>query len=231
MDEILAPREQQIRIPTAAAFLDADLRVPQNSRGVILFAHGSGSGRFSPRNRSVAQALNAAGFATVLADLLTPDEETADRRTGRLRFDIPFLAGRLRAVAAWLPGQPDLRLLPRGYFGASTGAAAALVAAAAEPEQVGAVVSRGGRPDMAGGVLPRVRAPTLLLVGSRDPEVLALNEAALARLTCVKRLVVVPGASHLFEEPGTLETVAQHAARWFREHLKACTSGAPAPLA
>ncbi|WP_345819243.1 alpha/beta fold hydrolase [Methylobacterium fujisawaense] len=230
MDEILAPREQQIRIPAAAAFLAADLHVPRTPRGVILFAHGSGSGRFSPRNRSVAQALNAVGFATVLADLLTPSEETADRRTGQLRFDIPFLAGRLRSVAAWLSGQRDLRRLPRGYFGASTGAAAALVAAAAEPDQVGAIVSRGGRPDLAGATLARVRAPTLLLVGSRDPEVLALNEAALARLTCVKRLVVVPGASHLFEEPGTLETVAQHAARWFREHLKADISGASVPV-
>ena len=221
MDDTRAVRTQQIRIPAAAAVLDADLRVPADPGGVILFAHGSGSGRFSPRNRSVAQALNAAGFATVLADLLTPDEEVSDRRTGHLRFNIPFLAGRLRAVAAWLPGRPDLRMLPRGLFGASTGAAAALIAAAAEPDQGGAVVARGGRPDLAGAALPRVRAPTLLLVGSRDPEVLALNEAALARLTCLKRLVVVPGASHLFEEPGTLEAVAQHATRWFQEHLKA----------
>lgn len=164
MDEILAPREQQIRIPAAAAFLAADLHVPRTPRGVILFAHGSGSGRFSPRNRSVAQALNAVGFATVLADLLTPSEETADRRTGQLRFDIPFLAGRLHSVTAWLSGQRDLRRLPRGYFGASTGAAAALIAAAAEPDQVGAIVSRGGRPDLAGATLARVRAPTLLLV-------------------------------------------------------------------
>ncbi|MDP4002667.1 dienelactone hydrolase family protein [Methylobacterium sp. NEAU K] len=206
-------------IPADAVILDAILRVPRGARGIVLFAHGSGSSRFSPRNRRVAQYLNMAGFATVLADLLTPDEEGIDRPSGHLRFDIAFLASRLHATAEWLMRQPELSRLPRGYFGASTGAAAALVAAAAHPDTIRAVVSRGGRPDLASAALPLVRAPTLLLVGSRDPEVLTLNEQALAQLSCVKSLIVVPGASHLFEEPGTLDAVARAAADWFDQHL------------
>lgn len=208
-------------MPLGAATLEASLGLPHDARGLVLFAHGSGSSRFSPRNRSVAEYLNHCGFATVLADLLTPEEESIDRRTGHLRFDIPFLASRLHATAEWLLGQPELRRLPKGYFGASTGAAAALVAAAAHPEMVQAIVSRGGRPDLAGAGLSLVRAPTLLIVGSRDTEVLALNEEALTQLSCPKRLTIVNGASHLFEEPGTLDAVAQVAARWFERHLHA----------
>lgn len=210
---------QDVSIPAGAATLAASLCVPLEARGVVLFAHGSGSSRLSPRNRGVAEQLGRIGFATVLADLLTGEEELIDRRTSHLRFDIPFLADRLHAIATWLLGQPELKLLPKGYFGASTGAAAALVAAAAHPETVQAIVSRGGRPDLAGASLPLVRAPTLLLVGNLDREVLALNEQALARLSCPKQLTIVYGASHLFEEPGTLDAVAQAAGRWFARHL------------
>lgn len=214
-------RERDVSIPAGGEVLAASLRLPRQARGAIVFAHGSGSSRFSPRNRQVAGCLNAAGFATVLADLLTAPEESRDRRGGHLRFDIPFLASRLNAVAEWLLRQPDLSRLPRGYFGASTGAAAALVGAAAHPDHVDAVVSRGGRPDLAAAALPLVRAPTLLLVGSRDAEVLALNARALARLTCVKRLQIVEGASHLFEEPSALHVVARAATLWFEQHLPA----------
>lgn len=221
MSSLDVPGEQEVTIPAGSATLAATLRAPLGARAVVLFAHGSGSGRFSPRNRSVAQMLNAAGFVTVLADLLTAAEETIDRRTCHLRFDIALLAVRLGAVAEWVQRRPELGALPRGYFGASTGAAAALVAAAAHPDAVGAVVSRGGRPDLAASALPLVRAPTLLLVGSRDTEVLDLNERAMARLTCLKRLVVVGGASHLFGEPGAFEAVARAAADWFGQHLHA----------
>jgi putative phosphoribosyl transferase len=182
---------------------------------VIAFAHGSGSGRFSPRNQYVARVLQEAGMATLLIDLLEEDEAE-----DRLKvFDIELLADRLRAAAAWLGRDPDSRALRLGYFGASTGAAAALVAAARQPEAVGAVVSRGGRPDLASAELPDVTAPTLLIVGSLDEQVLELNRQALALLRCTKQLVVVPGATHLFEEPGALEDVARLAARWFLQHL------------
>ena len=219
-DPVLRPSaERQVRIATARAELEGILVVPANARAVVLFAHGSGSGRRSPRNAFVAGDLNRAGLATLLLDLLTAEEEAVDRRFAHLRFDIPFLAERLAAATRWVREEAATRDLAVGYFGASTGAAAALVAAAAAPATVGAIVSRGGRPDLAGDALPRVAAPTLLLVGGRDREVLDLNREALARLTCEKRLQVVPGATHLFEEPGTLETVARLAAEWFRRHL------------
>jgi len=186
---------------------------------VVLFAHGSGSSRLSPRNRHVARVLNEAALATLLVDLLTPEEEAIDARKAHLRFDIGLLAERLVAATDWLTAHPDTRDLRVGYFGASTGAAAALVAAAARSGAVGAVVSRGGRPDLAGRVLALVRAPTLLIVGGRDLQVLELNREAFAQLTCDKRLEIVPGATHLFEEPGALHEVARLAANWFVEHL------------
>lgn len=195
--------------------LDGLLGVPPGARGIVLFAHGSGSSRFSPRNNFVADRLRDAGLATLLFDLLT-EPEAADR--GNV-FDIALLAERLAAATGWLAEQPALRALPCGYFGASTGAAAALVAAATQPRRIRAVVSRGGRPDMANGWLARVECPTLLIVGGRDLEVLALNQAALARLTCEKELRIVPHATHLFEEPGTLEAVVEHARDWFLHHL------------
>lgn len=202
--------------------LEADLDCPPQPKGTILFAHGSGSSRLSPRNRYVAAALRDRGLATLLFDLLTPGE-AADRR---LVFDIALLAERLAMATRWLQEeQESLRLLPLGYFGASTGAAAALVAAAAPECPVAAVVSRGGRPDLAGPALPLVRAPTLLVVGSNDVDVLALNRAALAEMRCPKSLAIVPGATHLFEEPGTLDQVIGLAANWFVDHLTMSTVG------
>ena len=195
------------------------LGIPKSARGVVLFAHGSGSGRLSSRNNFVARSLQDAGFATLLIDLLTEDEERADARTGHLRFDIAFLAKRLEAATTWLSDSAETRSLAVGYFGASTGAAAALVAAAEMPEHVGAVVSRGGRPDLAGESLAKVKAPTLLIVGSRDVPVIPLNEDALAELRCAKKLEIVPDASHLFEEPGALEAVSRLASSWFATHL------------
>jgi dienelactone hydrolase len=195
---------------------------------VVLFAHGSGSGRHSSRNRYVARLLNQAGLATLLIDLLTADEEAVDLQTAHLRFDIGLLAQRLVGATDWLTQQPDTRHLRIGYFGASTGAAAALVAAAERPDVVGAVVSRGGRPDLAGPALPLVRAPTLLIVGGNDVPVIGLNRAAFEQLRCEKQLVIVPGATHLFEEPGALDEVARLAREWFERHLmmpSASTSG------
>ncbi|HXF98486.1 MAG TPA: dienelactone hydrolase family protein [Gaiellaceae bacterium] len=199
--------------------LHGDLTLPADARGLVLFAHGSGSSRFSPRNRRVAEVLNEAGFATCLVDLLSEAEERLDRATGQLRFDVRLLAGRVRAASEQLAADPATRALPLGYFGASTGAAAALLAAAALPERVGAVVSRGGRPDLAAAELPRVRAPTLLIVGGLDTYVLSLNREALELLPGEKALEVIPGASHLFEEPGALERVAELARAWFERHL------------
>jgi predicted alpha/beta-hydrolase family hydrolase len=186
--------------------------VPDGAPGVVVFAHGSGSSRHSPRNQSVASALRTRGLGTLLFDLLTPSEEQIDLRTRELRFDIELLAGRLASVGVWVSRETEL---PRGYFGASTGAAAALIAAAREPVGVGAVVSRGGRPDLARPWLAGVQAPTLLIVGGRDPQVLELNREALAQLRCPKELEIVEGASHLFEEAGTLERVADLAGDWF----------------
>jgi len=200
--------------------LRGTLTVPPGAQGVVLFAHGSGSSRFSARNRHVAQVLQRTRFATLLMDLLTEREEEAERYTRHLRFDIDLLAERLVSATLWLAREQRTRQLPIGHFGASTGAAAALVAAAREPEAVAAVVSRGGRPDLAGAALPLVRAPTLLIVGGADTEVLELNREALALLRSEKRLEIVPGATHLFEEPGALDRVAVLAARWFAEHLR-----------
>jgi dienelactone hydrolase len=208
-----------VRIPVHGFELDADLAGPDTPTGVIAFAHGSGSSRHSPRNREVAAVLQDAGFATLLADLLTPEEEQADMRTGHLRFDIELLAGRVVALVEWLSVEPSLADLPVGLFGASTGGAAALVAAARLPERVMAVVSRGGRPDLAGPDLGAVHAATLLIVGGRDDVVLGLNQDALGQLHTEKRLEVVPGATHLFEEPGALQAVASLARSWFLEHV------------
>jgi putative phosphoribosyl transferase len=213
-----ADLEQEVRLATGGVTLVGDLARPARARGVILFAHGSGSSRHSPRNRAVARRLRASGLATLLIDLLTPREEAEDAVTGHLRFDIALLALRLGAATAWLHDQPSTAGLPVGYFGASTGGGAALVAAADRPE-VFAVVSRGGRPDLAGPALPRVKAPTLLIVGGDDVPVIAMNEEAAAALRTDVRLEIVPGASHLFEEPGTLERVAALAAQWFEAHL------------
>jgi pimeloyl-ACP methyl ester carboxylesterase len=208
-----------VQIPAAGVVLEADIGMPQPARGIVLFAHGSGSSRFSPRNRYVAEHLQDAGLATVLADLLTLAEEQADARSGKMRFDIGLLATRLAAITDWLAEQETTAGLSFGLFGASTGAAAALVAAAVRPARVRTVVSRGGRPDLAGELLRRVHQPTLLIVGERDPAVLELNRQALQKLAGQAQLVVIPGASHLFEEPGTLERVAQLARDWFTEHL------------
>ncbi|GHO42423.1 dienelactone hydrolase family protein [Ktedonospora formicarum] len=199
--------------------LNGNLRLPPHPRGVVIFAHGSGSSRFSPRNQFVARVLQRAGFATLLLDLLTAQEETLDQAHAHLRFNIPLLSSRVQAATRWLLAQSACAGLSIGYFGASTGAAAALVAAAKQPEQVAAVVSRGGRPDLADAALEHVQAPTLLIVGSRDEQVIELNEEALARLHVEKHLELVPNATHLFEEPGTLEQVADLAQQWFARYL------------
>jgi pimeloyl-ACP methyl ester carboxylesterase len=208
-----------VSIPLGEVALEGDLNIPPRAMGVVVFAHGSGSSRFSSRNRFVASVLEQAGLATLLMDLLTRDEELVDQLTAHLRFDIELLAERLVAATDWLAEEDDTTDLPIGYFGASTGAAAALVAAAERPEVVRAIVSRGGRPDLAGPALSRVRAPTLLIVGSRDELVIELNRAALNELRGEKRLEIVPGATHLFEEPGTLEAVARLARDWFVRYL------------
>ncbi|WP_203350357.1 dienelactone hydrolase family protein [Streptomyces sp. S-9] len=208
-----------VTVPSGAAALRGDLEVPAGARGVVLFAHGSGSSRLSPRNRAVAGVLRRAGFGTLLLDLLTATEEDEDAATGRHRFDIGLLAGRLAHAVDWLEDRPDAVDLPVGLFGASTGAAAALVAATERPRRVSAVVSRGGRPDLAGDALGLVACPVLLVVGGADPEVLDLNRRAARRMSAPHRLDVVPGATHLFGEPGALERVAELAAGWFGEHL------------
>ena len=210
---------EDLRIPTAGVELPADVVVPPSAAGLVVFAHGSGSSRHSPRNQYVADSLQGAGLATVLADLLTPAEELEDSRTSALRFDIRLLAARTAEMVDWLLGHEATAGLDVGLFGASTGAAAALVAAARRPDTVAAIVSRGGRPDLAGDDLPRVRQPTLLIVGGRDPEVLQLNREAQARLPGETALEIVPGASHLFPEPGALEQVARLATAWFLTRL------------
>jgi len=208
-----------VEIPIGAVRLSGELTIPAQAVGVVLFAHGSGSSRHSPRNRFVARTLCDAKIGTLLFDLLSLEEEAVDAATGALRFDIGLLARRLEEATRWLRRQPDARDLPVGYFGASTGGGAALVAAAALGDEVRAVVSRGGRPDLAGEALGAVRAATLLLVGGHDEPVIRMNQEAFAKLSCTKELTIVPGATHLFDEPGTLEAVAQHAAAWFRRHL------------
>lgn len=211
--------ECPVRINTRDATLDGSLCIPKGATGIVMFAHGSGSSRLSPRNRFVAKFLQDSGMGTLLFDLLTPDEESIDEQTGRLRFDIPFLTNRLIEVTDWLPKYPGARDFKLGYFGASTGAAAALEAAAERPAVIRAVVSRGGRPDMAEDALARVKAPTLLIVGGEDSVVIDMNREALSRLKTEKALVIIPGATHLFEEPGALEEVARLANDWFLKHF------------
>ena len=222
MSGVQRPIESEVAIPVGTVRLEGSLAWPAGAKGIVLFAHGSGSSRHSPRNRYVADVLQEGGFATLLFDLLT----TAEDRDYATRFDIPLLTSRLLAGTAWVDRQPTAAGLPLGYFGASTGAAAALAAAAEAGSRVGAVVSRGGRPDRAGGAaLARVTAPTLLIVGGEDTVVIGLNRDAFARLACEKSLTIVPGATHLFEEPGTLEQVATHAARWFGRWLRPLPDG------
>jgi putative phosphoribosyl transferase len=216
VDSVLA---SEVRIPAGDVSLDGQIRIPDRATGIVMFVHGSGSGRFSPRNVFVAEALRERGLGTVLFDLLTPEEEAEDFEAGRLRFDIDLLAERLIRAAGWVAEETPPGL-PLGFFGASTGAAAAFVAASYLGREVGAVVSRGGRPDLAGRALERIVAPTLLIVGGADGGVLALNRSAFERLACEKRLHVVPGAGHLFEEPGALAEVAEEAAGWFTRHLR-----------
>jgi dienelactone hydrolase len=211
--------ERFVTVDVGPIQLPGDLVHPPGARGLVLFAHGSGSSRRSPRNRYVAGVLQQGGLATLLFDLLTEDEERRDARTAELRFDIPRLARRLVAATDWIASRAETAGLPLGYFGASTGAAAALIAAAERPASVRAVVSRGGRPDLAHDALPRVQAPTLLIVGGADAPVIELNRRALASLVVEARLEIVPGAGHLFEEPGTLEEVARLARAWFERHL------------
>lgn len=209
--------EEAVTIPPVG--LSGDLVIPAQATGMILFAHGSGSSRHSHRNRYVAGVLQQGGLGTLLLDLLTAAEEEVDLQTGHLRFDISLLAGRLGEATDWLQREPATSGLPIGYFGASTGGGAALVAAAEMPKTVGAVVSRGGRPDLAGAALGRVRAPTLLIVGGEDQQVMELNREAMAEMRCEKELSIVPGATHLFEEPGALEKVSQLALDWFSRRL------------
>jgi putative phosphoribosyl transferase len=209
------PWEHPVQVPIGQVVLEGNLAVPGNAKGVVLFAHGSGSGRFSPRNNFVARVLQEGGFATLLIDLLTEDE-AADQR---LVFDIDLLANRLQGATSWIGKGEDIKDLKIGYFGASTGAGAALQAASAAKSDVWAVVSRGGRPDLAMPYLTEVEAPTLLIVGGNDQSVITLNQAAFNALRCEKELVVIPGATHLFEEPGALETVAQLARRWFDRYM------------
>ncbi|MGH9456596.1 MAG: dienelactone hydrolase family protein [Thermoanaerobaculia bacterium] len=207
-----------VRVSAGEVELEGNLLLPEGATGLVAFAHGSGSSRFSSRNRYVAEVLRGGGLGTLLIDLLTPQEESVDVRTAHLRFDIPMLARRLVGTARWLEdrGHGNLRL---GLFGASTGGGAALVAAAELPDRIAAVVSRGGRPDLAGEALPRVKAPTLLIVGGNDEPVIEMNQEAYDRMNCVRELKIVPGATHLFEEPGTLEEVARLARDWFTQHL------------
>ena len=214
-----AVEEKEVTIPVGKAVINGNLTVPQGAKGIVLFAHGSGSSRFSPRNTRVAREINEAGIATLLIDLLTNEEEEIDEFTGEFRFNIDLLAQRLIHATEWVKKNPDTKSLAVGYFGASTGAAAALIAAAKLPEHVKAVVSRGGRPDLAGEHLPNVKAPTLLIVGGDDTEVLELNRQASQQMTTEKKIVVVPGATHLFEEPDKLEEVARLAISWFSKHL------------
>jgi putative phosphoribosyl transferase len=207
-----------VRIADGPDLLDADLHLPEHARGLVIFAHGSGSSRFSTRNRHVADYLNTGRYATLLLDLLTQAEERIDVRTAEFRFDIPRLGRRVIAATDWAMSHPVVRELPIGYFGASTGAAAALIAAA-ERKAVRAVVSRGGRPDLAGDALPGVQAPTLLIVGGDDEPVIEMNETALRRMRAPVELAIVPGATHLFEEPGTLEEVERLAVDWLNRHV------------
>lgn len=213
-------KENLIQIPVKKGTLEGDLQISPTAKGIVLFAHGSGSSRHSPRNRFVAELLQKGGLATLLIDLLTKEEGEADEFTAALRFDIDLLTNRLSSVTKWLQTSKEGKQLPIGYFGASTGAAAALCAAAEIKEGIAAVVSRGGRPDLAKSGLERVKAPTMLIVGGHDGPVIGMNEEAYAQLHCEKKMVIVPGATHLFEEPGALEEVARLALEWFLIHFE-----------
>jgi dienelactone hydrolase len=215
--------ERPVKVAAGRITLEGELSIPPHPRAVVLFAHGSGSSRFSARNKRVAEQLRERGFATLLMDLLTPDEEALDAHTGEYRFDIGRLAERLVGATEWLGAEPVTTKLPVAIFGASTGGGAALVAAAEIPEQIAAVVSRGGRPDLAGEALASVQAPTLLIVGGNDEAVLELNREALAQLRTTTRLEVIPEATHLFEEPGALDEVARHAAAWIDTYAARAT--------
>ena len=215
---------QPVAVPAGPVALNADLRMPLGARGLVIFAHGSGSSRFSTRNRQVAEFLHGQSLATLLLDLLTPEEDAIDVRTRQYRFDIERLGPRVSAAVDWA-FRTDLRQLPVGCFGASTGAAAALIAAAERPETISAVVSRGGRPDLAGDALPRVKAPTLLIVGGNDEPVIEMNRAAMRQMRAHVELEIVPGATHLFEEPGTIEQVERLAADWFTRYLRRPAAG------
>lgn len=220
IQELAQRRTRTVLIPARGVALIGDLTIPAGATAIVIFVHGSGSSRLSPRNRQVAEALQESGFATLLFDLLTSQEDALDAVTGQLRFDINLLSVRLADVSDWIMWQSETRGMRVGYFGASTGAAAALVAAALRPKSVHAVVSRGGRPDLAGHFLPMVSAPTLLIVGGADGPVIALNEQALRKMKAgLTEIAIVPGATHLFEEPGALEDVSQLARRWFDDHL------------
>jgi putative phosphoribosyl transferase len=227
--EIQGGEGRMVHVPVGEVIVEGDFTIPPDPRGQVIFAHGSGSSRFSPRNRAVAARLQRAGQATLLLDLLTPEEEALDLRTRQYRFDIDLLVERVLAAEEWLAAEPSTHGLKIGLFGSSTGAAAALIAAAKWPDLCAAVVSRGGRADLAGDYLEEVRAPTLLIVGGADDVVLDLNREALARIPAKKRLEVIPGATHLFEEPGALDEVARLAAEWFSIHLAA--AGAQLPRA
>lgn len=230
--EVAPPPPRTVRLRLGADEIDADLTAAPSARGIVIFAHGSGSGRLSPRNRAVARELAAEGFATLLLDLLTAREAEEDARTAELRFDIPRLARRLVGATDWLAGREELAGLPVGYFGASTGGAVALIAAAERAERVRAVVLRGARSDLAGDAARRVKAPTLIIVGAEDTDVLAWNQATMALLSGPKRLAVIPGASHLFSEPGSLAKVERLTVDWFRAYLArpdGSTSRAGAP--
>jgi putative phosphoribosyl transferase len=209
-----------VEILDGRAQLNADLRLPADAFGLVVFAHGSGSSRLSARNRQVAEALDEAGLATLLLDLLTREEESIDQFTREYRFDIPRLGRRVIAAADWAVEQAELRGLPLGYFGASTGAAAALIAAAERPSRSKAVVSRGGRPDLAADALPRVQSPTLMIVGGDDQPVIELNKEAMCQMRAPAEMVIIPGATHLFEEPGALEEVSRQAIAWFEKNLR-----------
>ncbi len=212
-------QEADMKIPVGNVVVEGNLDVPTGAIGIVLFAHGSGSSRFSTRNQKVAREFNRAKIGTLLFDLLTRDEEEQDLFTAEYRFNIPMLAERLIGATQHLKAGKQTKDYPFGYFGASTGAAAALIAAAKLPADVAAVVSRGGRPDLAADFLPQVKAPTLLLVGGLDTQVIELNKQALAQMTTEKKLTIIPGATHLFEEPGTLEQVAKHSTQWYTKHL------------
>lgn len=217
---MVSKEKNLVRVPAGEVQLEGNLEIPAGAKGIVLFAHGSGSSRHSPRNNFVAGALRKGNLATLLIDLLTMEEEMLDERTGHLRFDIGLLTQRLISITDWLASHSTTKHLKIGYFGSSTGAAAALAAAAERPKKCGAVVSRGGRPDLAGNALPFVKAPTLLIVGGDDTVVIDLNKKAFEQLHAEKKMVIIPGATHLFEEPGTLEEVARFARDWFAEKLQ-----------